>query len=53
MKELQVWYDFGGKLGEGGFGSVMIVTEKGSNKVWAMKVVSKSNASIQSVCFFY
>ncbi|KAJ3657948.1 hypothetical protein Zmor_009723 [Zophobas morio] len=46
MKELQVWYDFGGKLGEGGFGSVMIVTEKGSNKVWAMKVVSKSNAGV-------
>ncbi|XP_008191644.2 serine/threonine-protein kinase 33 isoform X1 [Tribolium castaneum] len=44
MNELKVWYDFGEKIGEGGFGIVMAVREKSNNKQWAMKLISKSTA---------
>jgi serine/threonine protein kinase len=45
MNELKVWYDFGEKIGEGGFGMVMSVKDRSTNKKWAMKVVFKTNAS--------
>ncbi|XP_044255729.1 serine/threonine-protein kinase 33-like isoform X2 [Tribolium madens] len=44
MNELKVWYEFGEKIGEGGFGIVMAVKEKSNNKEWAMKLISKSTA---------
>ncbi|XP_068907394.1 serine/threonine-protein kinase 33-like isoform X3 [Tenebrio molitor] len=43
MNELKVWYDFGEKIGEGGFGMVMSVKDRSTNKKWAMKVVFKTN----------
>ncbi|EPZ31618.1 Pkinase-domain-containing protein [Rozella allomycis CSF55] len=43
--EIKLIYDFGEVLGQGGFGTVRLVKEKGTENIYAAKVVKKSIGS--------
>ncbi|RZC38824.1 serine/threonine-protein kinase 33-like, partial [Asbolus verrucosus] len=47
--EIKVWYNFAEKIGQGGFGVVLAVTEKSTSKKWAMKIVTKATVDERSM----
>lgn len=40
--EIKETYNFGDVIGQGGFGKVIAVVDKGTDTNWAMKIVSKA-----------